>query len=74
MARALLVPDQHVPERRGPQRVIGRKYRAAGKPEDHLDALLLQTSHQRLGSGELHGIAPYFEGPSPTKNLLAIVA
>ena len=53
MAGTLLVPDQDMPHGLGEQRVVGGQDRAAGKPEYHFDALLLETADKCLGSGEL---------------------
>jgi hypothetical protein len=56
MARTLLMADQDVAQLLGvEQRVVDRQNRAAGDPEDHLDAEFLQRPHHRLGAGELLG-------------------
>ena len=56
VAGALLVADQDVPQLlRVEQRVVDRQHRAAGDPEDDVDAELLQRAHHRLRAGELVG-------------------
>jgi hypothetical protein len=53
VSSALLVADEYVPERGGQQRIVGRQDRAARETKDYLDALLLETADECLGSGEL---------------------
>ena len=74
---ALLVPDQHVPERGGPQRVVGGQDGSAGQAEHDVDPLAFQAADERLGSGHFHGMCSFevFELCAAriaiTKNLLA---
>ena len=52
--RGLLVPHQHVPERRVlGQRVVERHDRAARVPEHDIDPLVQQGAAEDLGAGEL---------------------
>ena len=71
---ALLVPDQHVPQRGRPQRVVGRQDRAARQAEDDIDALATPGCGRAPGLRSLPRVAPSFrsfEVARETKNLLA---
>src|SRR5206468_3015325 len=61
VAGALLVPRQDVPDRRALREgVVGRENRAAGEPEDGVDALGLERAEERVCSCHLlrHAVPP----------------
>src|SRR5579863_5576303 len=61
MTGALLVAHQDVADRRVQQRVVDGEDRAAGQPEDRVDALLFEAPDQCLRSCELHNVPLFLD-------------
>src|SRR5439155_7073320 len=60
MGGSLLVPDENMPDRIIQHRVVGRKNRASGVPEDGLHTFPQQAFPENLGASERlsHRVSP----------------